>query len=152
MENHKDVLSSPVRDYLPSKRALLPQAYPERAPTHPSYPAGHAAIAGACATVLKAFFRQDANFPSPVEPSEDGLTLVPASDQNLTVAGEINKLASNISFGRNFAGVHYRSDAIGGIHLGELVAIAYLKDLKRCLTEDFDGFEISTFAGKVITI
>jgi hypothetical protein len=26
---------------------LLPMAYPEGAPTHPAYPAGHAAIAGA---------------------------------------------------------------------------------------------------------
>jgi hypothetical protein len=35
---------------------LLPAAYPEGCPTHPSYPAAHAVIAGACATVLKAFF------------------------------------------------------------------------------------------------
>jgi membrane-associated phospholipid phosphatase len=35
--------------------SLLSQAYPEGAPLHPSYPAGHADIAGACVTVLKAF-------------------------------------------------------------------------------------------------
>jgi hypothetical protein len=34
----------------------LPQAYPEGSPTHPAYPAAHAVNAGACATVLKAFF------------------------------------------------------------------------------------------------
>lgn len=32
---------------------LLPQAYPEGAPTHPAYGAGHAAGSGACATILK---------------------------------------------------------------------------------------------------
>jgi hypothetical protein len=37
---------------------LLPMAYPEGSPTHPAYPAGHAVIAGACATVLKAFFKE----------------------------------------------------------------------------------------------
>jgi len=35
---------------------LLPQAYPEGAPMHPSYGAAHAAVAGACVTVLKACF------------------------------------------------------------------------------------------------
>ena len=35
---------------------LLPQAFPEGSPTHPSYGAGHACVAGACVTILKAFF------------------------------------------------------------------------------------------------
>lgn len=35
---------------------LLPMAFPEGSPMHPSYGAGHATVAGACATVLKAFF------------------------------------------------------------------------------------------------
>jgi len=42
---------------------LLPQAYPEGSPLHPSYPAGHAAISGACAVVLKAFFNEDMLLP-----------------------------------------------------------------------------------------
>jgi hypothetical protein len=33
---------------------LLPQAYEEGAPTHPAYGAGHATVAGACVTILKA--------------------------------------------------------------------------------------------------
>jgi membrane-associated phospholipid phosphatase len=32
---------------------LLPQVYPEASPLHPSYPSGHATIAGACVTILK---------------------------------------------------------------------------------------------------
>ena len=97
---HNDLRSSSVFDFLKSDRLLLPLAYPEGAPAHPSYPAGHAAVAGACATILKAFFRQDEEFPSPVQPSGDGLTLIPADRVRLTIGGEINKLASNISIGR----------------------------------------------------
>ena len=38
------------------KNALLPMAFPEGSPMHPSYGAGHATVAGACVTILKAFF------------------------------------------------------------------------------------------------
>jgi membrane-associated phospholipid phosphatase len=41
-----------------NRTCLLPVAYAEGCPTHPSYPAAHAATAGACATVLKAFFNR----------------------------------------------------------------------------------------------
>ena len=55
---------------------FLSQAFPEGSPTHPAYPTGHGAVAGACITVLKFFF--DGNFviPNPVVPSSDGLSLV----------------------------------------------------------------------------
>ena len=35
---------------------LLPMAFPEGSPAHGSYGAGHATVAGACTTVLKAYF------------------------------------------------------------------------------------------------
>lgn len=35
---------------------LLPMAFPEGSPMHPSFGAGHATVAGACTTILKAFF------------------------------------------------------------------------------------------------
>jgi hypothetical protein len=35
---------------------LLPQAFPEGSPLHPAYGSGHATVAGACVTVLKAWF------------------------------------------------------------------------------------------------
>ena len=35
---------------------LLPMAFAEGSPMHPTYGAGHATVAGACVTVLKAFF------------------------------------------------------------------------------------------------
>jgi hypothetical protein len=35
------------------------------------------------------------------------------------VGGELHKLAFNMAFGRDTAGVHYRKDEIEGITLGE---------------------------------
>ena len=55
---HDDVLNAKALDAISRATGsyLLPMAYPEGCPTHPAYPAGHATIAGACTTVLKAFF------------------------------------------------------------------------------------------------
>lgn len=105
---------------------LLPQAFPEGCPTHPAYTSGHATVAGACATILKAFFRENSPLTNPANLAEDpmllspayiasadGLSLVPATgaqQMRLTVGGELNKLASNIALGRNGAGVHWRTD------------------------------------------
>lgn len=38
------------------KNYLLPMAFPEGSPMHAAYGAGHATVAGACVTILKAFF------------------------------------------------------------------------------------------------
>lgn len=38
------------------KNYLLPMAFPEGSPMHPAYGAGHATVAGACTTILKAYF------------------------------------------------------------------------------------------------
>ena len=132
--------------------ALLPQAYPEGAPTHPAFPAGHAVIAGACATVLKAWFAENWVFPSCSLPNADGSALVPYTGPDLTVGGELDKLAENISIGRNWAGVHWRSDATGGLLLGETFAIQFLREMKMCSREPFDGFSLTKFDGTQITI
>jgi membrane-associated phospholipid phosphatase len=137
---------------MPAGNTLLPVAYPEGAPAHPSYPAGHAAIAGACATILKAFFREDLPFPAPVIPTADGLSLVPYEGKMLMVGAELDKLASNISIARNFAGIHYRSDGVQGMNLGEKVALSYLTDVRRCITEDFDGFSLTKFDGHSVAV
>jgi hypothetical protein len=52
----------------------------------------------------------------------------------ITIHGELNKLAANVSIGRNAAGVHYRSDYTASLVLGE-VAISVLKELKSYLPE-----------------
>jgi hypothetical protein len=131
---------------------LLPITYPEGSPTHPSYPAAHATIAGACATVLKAFFNEQFPFPNPVQASRDGLSLEPWTGPRLTLGTEINKLASNVSFGRDAAGVHSRSDSLQGLLLGETHAIALLCDHSRTYRERFGGFVLRRFDGMKITI
>ena len=90
---------------------LLSQAFPEGSPTHPSFRPGWS-VAGACITVLKFFFDGDAVFEQPVVPSSDGLALEPyTGPHDLTVNGELHKLAHNISFGHGIhAGIHWRSD------------------------------------------
>ena len=39
------------------KSLLLPMAFTPGSPTHPTYGAGHATVAGACVTILKAYFQ-----------------------------------------------------------------------------------------------
>ncbi len=130
---------------------LLPQAFPEGSPTHPSYPAGHAAIAGACVTVLKAFFNESYVLPNAVIASDDGLNLLPFNGAALTVGGELNKLAGNIAFGRNYAGVHYRQDGYQGMLLGEKVALQLLIESKMLLNEGNFTFTLSKFNGETIS-
>ncbi|MEQ8290379.1 MAG: vanadium-dependent haloperoxidase [Gammaproteobacteria bacterium] len=115
----------------------LPMAYPEGSPTHPSYPAGHAVIAGACMTVLKAYFNEDFVIPDPVEAYDNGFTIREYRGPDLRVGDELNKLASNISIGRDFAGLHWRSDATEGMKLGEDVTIRLLQDRKETYNESF---------------
>jgi hypothetical protein len=43
--------------------------------------------------------------------------------------------------------VHYRSDEIEGLNLGESVAVTYLAGMRRCLTEDFDWLSLTAFNG-----
>jgi hypothetical protein len=131
---------------------LLPQAYPEGCPIHPSYPSGHAVIAGACCTVLKATFDGTMLLPGCVEPSADGLSLAPCKGYSPTVGDEIDKLAFNIAMARNWAGIHYRSDDNAGLRLGEDVAISVLQDLAGTYSEDFKGFSFKRFNGAQVKI
>jgi len=48
--------------------------------------------------------------------------------------------------------VHWRSDAIEGLNLGEAAAIAVLHDLTGCYNEDFSGFTFTRFDGTVVKI
>lgn len=131
---------------------LLPQAFAGGCPTHPAYPAGHAAYTGAGVTMLKAFFKESFGIPNPVVASADGLSLLPYSEQPLTVGGELNKLAANVALGRDTAGVHWRSDGIEGMKLGEAIAIGILQDYKNTYNERFSGFSLTKFDGTTIII
>jgi hypothetical protein len=153
---------------------LLSQIFPEASPAHPAWPSGHATVAGACVTVIKAIFNDRAPVlqqvecnPSPIcsNAANRKVGPPPFTDENgdpLTVGGELDKLASNIALGRNFGGVHFRSDGEHGILLGEKVAIRFLRDHLRTYRERFrcdtsaNGtdpcFELSMRSGQRIKI
>ncbi|MEM6638403.1 MAG: vanadium-dependent haloperoxidase [Pseudomonadota bacterium] len=131
---------------------LLPMGYPEGSPTHPAYPAGHATIAGACCTILKAFFDESFILPDTVQSNADGTALIPYTGSALTLGGEVNKLAYNVAIGRDAAGVHYRSDGTYGIETGEQQAIALLQDYADACIEPTAGFTLTRFDGTPIRI
>ena len=133
---------------------LLPQAYTEGCPTHPAYPAGHAVVAGALVTILKAFFNEAFPMRDPVVASADGTSLEPYTGPDagqLTLGGELNKLAANIALGRNFAGIHYRTDATGGFVLGEQVALGLLRSQLHLYEEGY-AFTLTRFNGKTVRV
>jgi membrane-associated phospholipid phosphatase len=148
-----EILTSEAADRMMSRfgSLLLPQSYPEGSPAHPSYPAGHSTVGGACATVLKAFVNEAFTIPGPVQATADGLDLTPWTGADLSLGHEIDKLAGNISIGRCIAGVHYRSDG-RGMALGQAMAIGMLQDYSRTYNEDFDGFTLTSFEGARIRI
>jgi hypothetical protein len=142
---------------------LLPQAYPEGAPTHPAYGAGHATGSGACVTILKAFFDESAPIENPLQASADGLSLIAytgADAGQMTMGGELNKLAGNIALFRSAAGVHWRSDYTESLPFGEAIAIGLLQEMSLGFNEDdaffeltkFDGQKIRIFDGKVVPV
>jgi len=131
---------------------LLPMAFPEGSPMHPAYGAGHATVAGACVTILKAFFDHGYELDFAFQPSKDGSCLEPfPMKEKLTVEGELNKLASNISIGRNWAGVHYFTDYIESIRLGESIALGILEEQKLTYGENF-SMTVPLFDGGVVRI
>ena len=148
-----------------SRNYLLPMAFPEGSPMHAAYGAGHATVAGACVTILKAFFELSPNEvrtpglgqPLPVDLTAqpqwwkmatfaDRMRLrnvyVPPADPwsmalessgewrpaQLTIEGELNKLAANISIGRNMAGVHFYTDYFDSLRMGERIAVGILQE------------------------
>ncbi len=164
----KDDLPDNFPQIADDKNFLLPQAFPEGSPTHPAYGAGHATVAGACVTVLKAFFEMyeedgtERVWPgqtfvshwqtqSPGRNVGEGGELIDAPDgPPLTIQHELDKLAMNISNARNMAGVHYYTDYFESIRLGERVATSILEEQLSMYGEpvsmsftSFDGDEIT---------
>lgn len=129
---HQDVLNSEAVHLTGFKHGthLLPMAFPEGSPLHPAYGAGHATVAGACVTILKAWFDENFVLPDPVVANPDGTALEPyrgPDADRLTVRGELDKVAANVAVGRDMAGVHWRSDYSESVKLGEAVAIRLLQ-------------------------
>jgi len=156
---HTSLTAGGLAPYFPERYEsgsyLLPQAYPEGSPTHPAYGAGHATVAGACATILKAFFHEAELIQNPVVADANGIALVPytgAGATQMTVGGELNKLAGNIALFRNAAGVHWRSDYTESLPLGEAVAIGLLQEMSLTFNEDDAFFQFTRFNGVPIRI
>ncbi|HEY1939566.1 MAG TPA: phosphoesterase [Candidatus Angelobacter sp.] len=161
---HADVLNSQAvaKTFARFGTFLLPQAFPEGAPTHPCYPTGHGTVAGACITVLKFFFDGSQKIQpllraagtDVMQTSEDGLSLVPYTGTDaatLTINGELSKLAHNISFGHGIhAGIHFRSSSRASILLGEQVGISVLNDRAPGYNEPF-SVSITKFDGTTQT-
>ncbi|MEM7705637.1 MAG: bromoperoxidase [Pseudomonadota bacterium] len=151
---------------------LLPMAFPEGSPMHPAYGAGHATVAGGCVTMLKAFFEMyddcdsfkerelrvnaDGRYDSSGSavrfvPNADGSALVGDGGRKaLTIQGELDKLAANISIGRNMAGVHYYSDYYDSLRMGERIAVGILmeqaptyNETVACTFKSFDGDHVT---------
>ncbi len=167
----------------------LPMAFTAGSPPHPSYGAGHATVAGACVTVLKAWFDEKTTLNSvlggsavshplgaaalptenPVAISETDAAGVlqpyggsDASD--LTIEGELNKIACNVAMGRSMGGVHWRSDNTRSLRLGEQIASEMLRSESLAYAErispagrppywsfrSFDGHDVLICDGRVI--
>lgn len=167
---HDDLLKSPVLDLVFAANQkqnktrlqadqgsyLLSQAMSFGAPTHPSFVSVHATLAGACITALKAWYDESAPFPEPVQPSADGTQLIPyvpgKDGPPLTIGGEINKLCSNITFGRNILGVHYRCDSEEGNRVGEECFLRLLAEHRTTYPQPFTSFGFTRFNGEKVTV
>jgi len=147
---------------------LLPMAFSSGAPAHPAYGAGHATVAGACVTVLKAWFDETQPIRPMIEAARHPDTRVrlrvlkshrtqgalePYMGEDaarMTVGGELNKIASNVAVGRTMGGVHWRSDNTRSLRLGEIIATAILaREVKEYAEADvslsyrgFDGQDV----------
>jgi hypothetical protein len=153
---HADVLESEAVDRVHGEHGtwLLSLPFKEGSPAHPSYGAGHATVAGACVTILKALFDETYVIPNPKIPTRNGTALRNLNGAVLTVGGELNKLASNVATGRNIAGMHWRSDANQSFLFGEQIALHTLVDSLACLNEVFvrGPLTFTSFQGKKVAV
>lgn len=155
---------------------LLPLAFGPGSPTHPAYGAGHATVAGACVTVLKAYFAMfekdpktgrdvliplsrllESDLPYGMKPAMrayitrlkdsvgDRVELGRLETSQLTIEGELNKLAQNVAMGRSMGGVHWRTDNARSLSLGEAIAARILCDITLDARES-PSFVFRTFA------
>ncbi len=158
--NHPDGITAALFN---GGNLLLPMAFPEGSPMHPSYGAGHATVAGGCVTILKAFFEMfesgnsykerilkmgDSDY---FEPDSDGSKLVNKNGTKLTVQGELDKLAANIAIGRDMAGVHYYSDYYDSLRLGERIAVGIMMEQCPAYGDSIESV-FNSFDGDRLTI
>jgi len=170
----------------PDNSLLLPMAFTAGSPTHPAYGAGHATVAGACVTILKAYFltfttdakgvdtpikfstldERDQPFgkcgkiksycaravtpkiaakTAKIEKLDNREALSDEIANQLTIEGELNKLAQNVAMGRSMGGVHWRTDNTRSLMLGEALAAEILAGITTDANEK-PSFTFRTFS------
>ncbi|GIT92340.1 phosphoesterase [Jannaschia pagri] len=148
-----------------SRNLMLPMAFAEGAPKEAAFGARQATVAGACATLLKAMFKISTDGAAPLTldqvgtgtlgttyvPNGTGSCLVATTapedaGSQLTLQGELNKLAANVALARSFAGIHTYGASWDAMRMGERLAVGLLldrlaaSDQPASLTfESFDG-------------
>jgi hypothetical protein len=147
---------------------LLPMAFSSGSPAHPAYGAGHATVAGACVTMLKAWFDEKqplkpliekAGWPGarphllqPKVTTGDLPVYAGADAASMTVGGELNKIASNVAMGRTMGGVHWRSDNTRSLRLGEIIATLILRREMAEYAEPGVRMSYCSFDGHEVTV
>ncbi len=151
---HPDIWTTPALDLVHNRYGthLLPQAYLEGCPTHPSYPAGHGTLAGTGVTMLKAAVNEAYVLPNPVVPSQDGTRIEPYKGPPLTLGSELDKLAENIALGRGMAGVHFRTDNLMGLRVGEAAMLSLMRDRVTAIGNGAPVYKLRTVDGAKVTI
>src|SRR5205807_5481754 len=90
-----------------------------------------------------------------MQPSADGTRLVPYTGNDiddLTVNGELNKLAWNVTTGHGIhSGIHFRTSSYWSIVLGEQIGISVLQDRAKSYGEPFN-IKITKVDGTTATI
>ncbi len=150
-----EVLRSEALDRTRAKQGthLLSQIYPDGSPNFSAYPGGASSVGSVAATLFKAFFDESRVIENPVQPDpRDPTRLVPYTGGPLTLGGELNKLATNFGYARNWGGIHWRSDASASMPIGEEIAISMLREVRMAVRESFDGFTFTRFDGSRVTI
>lgn len=113
----------------------LPMTFAEGAPLHSTFPSGHASILSACATVLCAMFK-DGRVPAlGIENLHDEIR------HGLWIMQGIGRMA---------AGLHFRSDMLYGIGVGEAAALHVLRARKQA--EPLGQTTFTGFFGREIVI
>ncbi len=171
-----------------AKNYYLPMAFTAGSPPHPSYGAGHATVAGACVTVLKAWLDEKTPLKSYLDkhtqhspfkgaPVNEDPVVISVADaagslkkyagadtDQMTVEGELNKIACNVAMGRSMGGVHWRSDNTRSLRLGEQIAAELLRSESMDYAEkrkpgntapvwrftSFNGDDVIITAGEVL--
>ena len=70
----------------------------------------------------------------------------------MTIGGELNKVASNVAMGRSMGGVHWRTDNTRSLRMGEQVAFEVLRKRSLEYAERPLCFNVRTFDGQRVQI